>query len=309
MLDSHFIKKLAGDHGFDLCGLTPCRHLAGNEGRFREWIARGYHSSLDYLERNTEKRFNPRLLVDKAQTVVVCAVSYKNMVSCGYAPGTRCKVASYALTGDYHKTIKQMLFGMFKDLVGRYPDLGGRAFVDSAPLAEKQLAVDAGLGWIGRQSLLVTPRLGTFVLLGELVLTDRADAYDEPYEGVGCGNCYRCVNHCPTGAILGDRMIDTGRCISCHTIEKEPPEGIDLHGWIFGCDCCQNCCPYNRYTPLHVNPEFDPVFDPLEMTAERWLALSDEEFARRFKPTPLARSGLERIRKNVRIGLETAVGE
>ena len=183
MLDYQHIKKLAADAGFDLCGLAPCGHMAQNEAWLRAWLGKGYQSSLTYMERNVEKRADPRKLVEGARTAVVCAVSYKNRIGEGYPPGHRTKIASYACTADYHTTIKGMLNGMLEHLKAADPGLGGRAFVDTAPLLEKQLAVEAGLGWIGRQSLLVTPRHGTYVLLGELLLTDEADAYDAPFEG------------------------------------------------------------------------------------------------------------------------------
>ena len=179
------------------------------------------------------------------------------------------------------------------------PDLSGRAFVDTAPLLEKQLAVEAGLGWIGRQSLLVTPRFGTYVLLGELLLTDDADVYDPPIEGSRCGRCHKCIESCPTGAIVAPMGSDTGRCSSCHTIEKVPSEGIGLDGWIFGCDRCQSCCPLNQQAPMHTNPAFDPVFDPLAMDTVAWLALDEADFEARRCTTPLTRSGLARIRSNI----------
>ncbi len=300
MLDQRNIKRLAAQAGFDLCGVAPCRHLAANEARFRRWLGQGYQSSLAYLERHTEKRFDPARLVEGARTAVVCAVAYKNRTSDGY-PATCCtKIASYACTTDYHTTIRNMLRGMLQALKAAYPGLEGRAFVDTAPLAEKQLAVEAGLGWIGRQSLLVTPQFGSFVLLGELLLNDETDAYDTPFEGSRCGSCRACIEHCPTGAILDERMIDTGRCIACHTIEREPDTGIDLDGWIFGCDACQSCCPYNRRAPQHRNPAFDTLFDPAELDAEAWRALDERQFTDCFGTTPLTRSGLERIRGNIR---------
>lgn len=299
MLDPKKIKKLAADAGFDLCGVAPCRPLAQNEAWFRSWLSAGYQSSLEYMERNADKRFDPRLLVEGARTAVVCAVSYKNRVGEGYPAGHRAKVASYACARDYHATIKAMLTRLFEGLKAVHPELQGRAFVDTAPLAEKQLAVEAGLGWIGRQSLLVTPQFGTYVLLGELLLCDEAESYDLPFEGTRCGRCSNCIDSCPTGAIVAPRTIDTGRCISCHTIERQPRGEVDLHGWIFGCDGCQSCCPYNRKAPLHGNAAFDPVFDPLAMTPREWAALSEEEFAARFGATPLTRSGLERIRRNI----------
>lgn len=300
MLDYRHIKKLAADAGFDLCGLTPCGHLARNEAWLRAWLGRGYQSSLSYMQRNVEKRADPRRLVEGALTAVVCAVSYKNRAGEGYPPGHRTKVASYACAADYHTTIKGMLSGMLEALKAATPGLEGRAFVDTAPLFEKQLAVEAGLGWIGRQSLLVTPRHGSYVLLGELLLTEEADVYDAPFEGSRCGRCRNCIESCPTGAIVAPKVIDTGRCIACHTIEREPAAKIDLDGWIFGCDRCQSCCPHNHKAPMHANPAFDPLFDPLAMDAEAWLALDEAQFEARMGATPLTRSGLERIRRNIK---------
>lgn len=299
MLDSRIIKKLAADAGFDLCGVTPCRHLAQNEEWFRRWLAQGRQASLEYLERNVSKRFDPGRLVEGARTAVVCAVSYKNRAGEGYPDAHRAKVASYACTRDYHATIREMLGRIFDGLKALDPGLAGRTFVDTAPLAEKQLAVEAGLGWIGRQSLLVTPQFGSYVLLGVLLLCDEAESYDLPFEGSRCGRCRNCIDSCPTGAIVAPRVIDAGRCISCHTIERQPSGEVDLDGWIFGCDRCQSCCPYNQKAPAHVNPSFDPVFDPVAMTPEAWRALGEEEFAARFGATPLTRSGLERIKRNI----------
>lgn len=300
MLDHRNIKRLAVGEGFDLCGIAPCRHLAENEARFREWLAAGYQSSLDYLERNADKRFDPRRLVERARTAVVCAVAYKNRASEGYPPSCRTRIASYACAADYHTTIRDRLRRMLAALKAAHPALEGRAFVDTAPLCEKQLAVEAGLGWIGRQSLLVTPQYGSFVLLGELILTDEADAYDAPFEGSRCGRCRNCIESCPTGAIVAPKVIDTGRCISCHTIEREPSGGIDLDGWIFGCDRCQSCCPHNQKAPMHANRAFDPVFDPLTMDAAAWMVLDETEFEARMGATPLTRSGLARIRGNIK---------
>lgn len=155
-------------------------------------------------------------------------------------------------------------------------------------------------GWAGSagQSLLVTPRFGSFVLLGELVLDAACDRYDEPLAGAGCGSCRRCVEACPTGAVCDDRAIDARRCISCHTIERTPAAEIALDGWIFGCDACQSRCPYNLRAPLHLHPAFDPLFDPLSFPPERWLAMEEAEFRTSFGRTPLMRSGLRRLQAN-----------
>lgn len=299
MISSQTIKNIATEIGFDLCGITQCRHLAQNEVLFRDWLAHGYQSSLDYMERNTEKRFDPRLLVENSRTAVICAVAYKNPVGDGYPETHRAKIASYACMRDYHLTLRRMVEQLLTALRQVYPNLTGRAFTDTAPLAEKQLAVEAGLGWIGRQSLLVTPQFGSYVLLGEVLLTDEADAYDSPFEGSRCGRCRNCIESCPTGAIVAPKIINTAHCIACHTIEKEPLRHIDLHGWIFGCERCQSCCPYNREAPLHTNPAFDPLFDPREMTPAQWHTMSNDEFSERLGETPLTRSGLQRIQLNL----------
>lgn len=306
MLHLDDIHALAAETGFDRCGATPCRRLERNESYFRRWLAEGRNASLGYMERNLEKRFDARLLVEGARTVVVAAASYRNAFGDGYPDGTRGKIASYALTTDYHTTLRAMLRRLFDRLRERCPDLRGRIFADSAPLAEKQLAVEAGLGWIGRQSLLVTPDLGSYVVLGELVLDQPCDRYDAPYEGNGCGSCRRCAEACPNGALLapagtaGPGAVDARRCIACHTIERDPDPAVPLHGWIFGCDACQSACPYNRRAPLHRNPAFDPLFDPTELAPEVWDSLDDETFRRRFGATPLARAGRERLAANLR---------
>lgn len=300
MISAKEIKETAAEIGFDLCGIAPCRHLAETETRFRDWLGAGRQAGLHYLERNLDKRFDPRRLVDGAQSVAVCAVNYKNEFSRGYPAGCTTKVASYALNRDYHHALKEMLFTLLQRLRERCPGLRGRVFTDSAPLVEKRLAVEAGLGWIGRQSLLVTPQFGSFVLLGEVVLTEPCDRYDEPFAESRCGSCRACVEHCPTGAIREGRTIDAARCISCHTIE-DAADGApqDLHGWIFGCDCCQSCCPFNLRTPLASHPAFRTPLDPLAFDRERWLQMTEEEFEARFGSTPLTRSGLERIRRNL----------
>ena len=299
-MKAEFIKQKALDAGFDLCGITPARHLKEGEERFRQWLQSGYGASLEYLYRNCDKRFDSRLLVEGAKSVVVCAVSYKSTLEEDYYQNCRTKVASYARNRDYHKSIKKMLLQLLKSLQAQHPTLEGRAFVDSAPISEKLHAVEAGLGWIGGQSLLVTPQFGTFVHLGVLVLSDEVDSYDSPYEGVGCGECHRCREACPTGSIIAHGTINTTRCISCHTIEAEPSNSIELNGWIFGCDECQICCPYNKAAPSHTNEAFNPIFNPADIKAEQWLALSEEDFSEHFSSTPLKRSGLERIKQNVR---------
>ena len=301
MLIKEHIHAAAREVGFSLCGVAKCRSLGVSRARFERWIEAGRGDGLDYLSRNVEKRFDPAQLVEGAKAVIICALNYRNEITNGYPADASCKIASYACTTDYHFTIKAMLRQMFERLRASNPTLTGRAFVDSAPLAEKLWAVEAGLGWIGHQSLLVTREYGTTVLLGALVLCDEVDSYDAPYEGDGCGECRRCVEACPNRAIGDDNGIDSRRCISRLTIEREvvAPEGCGLHGWIFGCEECQNVCPYNHSKPAATLPEIAPTFDPRQISAVDWQTMSDEEFKARFGRTPMARSGLDRIAEAV----------
>ena len=296
MLQSKEIKRLAAEVGFDLCGVARCLEMADDEAFLQQWIKQGYHSSLSYMERNIDKRANVTKLVEGAKSVIVCALHYKNEFSEGYPADFNTKVASYATIRDYHDTIKQMLRTMYERRKEGTPELKGRIFVDSAPIFEKRYAVEAGLGWIGHQSLLVTPKFGTFVLLGEIVLCQECDTYDEPYKGVGCGECRRCVEACPNGAIECGH-IDTRRCISRATIERESDACTDCHGWIFGCDECQSICPYNRRAPKASHPVTAPIFNPLSLTADLWAEMTPEEFQERFASTPLSRSSLDRIQR------------
>ena len=301
MFSASTIKQIAAKVGFDLCGIAKCRNFPINEKAYHLWLDRGYDSTLRYMRNHMDKRFDVQALVDGAKSVVVCAVSYKSSISGGYCEQDSTRIASYACVDDYHKTLKKMLLAMQKELLLEDHTLQLRVFVDTAPLLEKQYAVEAGLGWIGRQSLLITPQYGSYVLLAELVLDKEVDSYDEPMKNVGCGMCRRCVDACPTGAIVEPMVIDTSRCISCHTKEAEHNFELEQHGWIFGCEECQNICPYNKRAAEHSNPKFNPLFDPREIKANEWLAMSEEEFTARFGTTPLKRSGLERIKRSIKI--------
>lgn len=296
MLQNNCIKKIATDIGFDLCGVARCQHFADDGHFLEQWIEQGYGSSLAYLERNRDKRADASLLVEGAKTVIVCGVSYKNQFSMGYPKNSTHKIASYALTTDYHTTIKQMLRDLCAELKKLHPSLSGRIFTDSAPIFEKRYAVEAGLGWIGRQSLLVTPQFGTFVLLGVALLTMECDHYDSPLSSYGCGECRRCIDSCPNSAIK-ERHIDTRLCISRATIEHTDIHAphTPRHGWIFGCDECQSCCPYNAKAPLATNPQFQPTYNPLEID---WQKMSEEEFSLAFAHTPLSRSTLNRLKED-----------
>lgn len=303
---SAFIKEAAKRAGFDICGIAASRNLDAERAFFEGWLHDGKEGGLDYMRRNADKRFDPGLLVENAKSVIVCGVSYRNIISGGYPEGCpEPKVSSYALCADYHETIKGMLRRLAAELEAEYGVFGHRAFCDSAPVLEKRWAFEAGLGWQGRNSLMINPESGSFFFLGELVADTETDFYDKPYEGNGCGNCRRCVERCPNGAIGEGRSVDTRRCISCATIEKRgetSEEGhaqVSLHGWIYGCDECQSCCPFNAAAPEYRNPDFAPLFDPRTLTREFWLSISEREFDERFGATPMKRAGIARLRRNL----------
>lgn len=300
MLEYDLIRKCASEAGFTLCGIAPARVLDEHAGRFAAGLRASGDRALHYLVDRPQRRLDPSFHVPGAQTVVVCAVNYRNRYSGGYPDGfSDPKVCSYASSTEYQPKIKAMLSGILDKLRAADPSVSGRVFCDTSAILEKAWAAEAGLGWIGKNSLLINPEYGSFLLLGEIILDAECDRYDAPYEGVGCGECRRCMDACPAGAIPRPRTIDTGKCISALSIEKvrEPAPPSAMHGWIYGCDECQNACPFNKGRSLCANPAFDPVFDPADFPAARWRAMTDGEFRTVFAGTPLLRTGLERIKK------------
>jgi epoxyqueuosine reductase len=270
--------------------------------RLDQWLAAGMDSGMEYMRRNMAKRLDPCVLVDGAKTVVVCAVNYKNMAWDQRGQGM--KIASYSYAPDYHVRIKRMLNVVLECISREYPGVKGRLFCDTAPLLEKSWAVEAGLGWIGKNSLLVTSQYGSFVLLGEIVINAECDVYDEPYvDEDDCGSCTRCMEVCPGEAIVAPRTIDTRRCIA-RLLNERMPEGVEMpqgmqHGWLHGCDECQSCCPHNQNTPYCDNPAFAPVADISLITDEFWRALSESDFYRIFGNTSLTRTGFEAIKSRI----------
>lgn len=250
------------------------------------------------MERNLDKRIDPALLVEGARSVVVCAISYNRPPAAGVAS----RIASYARGRDYHPVLKEKLHELLAYIRDLHPGTSGRVFVDTAPILEKSWAAEAGVGRIGRHSLLIVPGLGSFVVLG-LIVTDAELEPDPPFLAPDpCGSCRACIEACPVGAIGNDRTIDASLCISRRTIEAEAGNEGDLHGWIFGCDICQLACPHNRHAPVSAHTCFAPAGDIGQMTETDWLQLSGTDFQNRFGDTPLARCGLERIQRRIRQG-------
>ncbi len=302
-MEAAYVKETARSAGFELCGLAPAASIDDERRFFERWLAEGRHGSLDYMSRNVDIRFDPRLMLTGARTVIVCAAACRNEFSePGVQNAAEVRIASYGLAEDYHTSIKRMLHRIAGALADRYPGIRGRLLTDSAPLHEKRWAVQAGLGWIGRNSLLVTPGYGTFVLLGEIIVDMEADAYDAPNDADGCAGCRLCAEGCPAAALCGDRSVDARRCISRLTVEAESPDvpvtAGRLHGWIFGCEACQHVCPFNRRAAPSANPVFAPVAEMDVLTRDYWVNMDAEKFDARFGRTPLARAGMERLRRN-----------
>ena len=281
--------------GFDACGAASADALLREGAYLQQWLAAGNHAGMSYLARNVEKRSDVRQLVTGARSVFMLLLSYKPAtVQSAAAP----QVAYYAYGEDYHEVIRRKL-RVLEDVVKTYaPQAQTRGFVDSAPVFEKAWAARAGLGWIGKNNLLVSPVFGSFVFLATLV-TEVELSYDEPPES-RCGNCERCVAACPTGALEAPHRLNAQKCIAYQTIEHKGETTAPTHGYIFGCDLCQLSCPWNRAARAHTHAEFAPLPEILSCTAADWLSMDEAQFNVLFARSPLQRSGLKKIQENVK---------
>lgn len=251
MLDSSEIKRIALEVGFDDCGIARADALTDEEYPLHEWLRRGWHGDLDYMSRNADKRMDPRLLVPGAKSVICCISAYPPPENNQNTPNTP-KIAAYAQHREYHKVVKDMLFALRKKL-----GIEGKCCCDTVPISDKHWAARAGLGWIGRHTLLITPRWGSWVNLGEIVTVEECSDYSE-YSDYSehseknnfCSKCNRCVAACPNHAIApdGPPMLNVTRCTAYYTThhQRELPPDIDTRGYTMGCDLCQLACPFNR---------------------------------------------------------------
>ncbi len=299
---SERIKGKALELGFDACGIIRAEPLEEERSRLLTWLMQGYHAGMDYMARNREKRTDPTKLLPGSKSIIVVLLNYYPGGEVYDEKGDIPRISRYALGRDYHKVIKKKLNGLLAWINDELTPAKGRTFVDSAPVLERAWAVRAGLGWTGRNSLLITKK-GSWFFLGELII-DLELAYDHREVKDLCGNCTRCVEACPTQAILPERTVDANRCISYWTIEykgKEfPPEAPDdLHGWAFGCDICQEVCPWNRKALPHRVPDFLPPEKRTFLTRKAWREMTEDEFKELFAGTPVMRTGLERMKRNV----------
>jgi len=304
------IKAKALALGFDAAGITDAAPL-GREHveHFEAWLRAGYAGTMAYLHRNLDKRLDPAKLLDGAKSVIVVALAYKPREDSGPpAPLTEPvgQVAHYAQYEDYHAFMKSLLreLAAFLQLAAG-PACRYRVCVDSAPVAEKALAVRAGLGFLGRHHLLIHPRLGPQVLLGE-ILTTLSLHPDEPACD-GCLNCRTCVKACPTGALRPDGFLDARLCISYRTqYGSQDDQAPHTAGWLFGCDACLLACPFTRTAPPVANRRFKHYADRARLSLPELLALTPEAFAARFYDSPLWRVGLEQLQANARSCLSAA---
>ena len=247
VLNSQSIKEAAQAVGFDACGIAEATVLTDDELHLRPWLEEGCHAEMGYMAEHVDMRYDPRLLLPGARSVI--------SVLLGYKPSQRmegkAKIAQYAYGQDYHERVKEMLYRLIATIREAYPDFEAKPCVDTVPISDRAWAVRAGLGWRGRNTLLVNPELGSYCYVGELVTTAEVDEYDRQIED-GCGECHRCVEACPNGCLVplknGGYWNDARRCASYHTIENRAetlPDDVRLSGYAFGCDCCQLVCPYN----------------------------------------------------------------
>ena len=302
------IKDQALRLGFDAAGITDASPIGREHvAHLEKWLRCGYAGRMAYMHRHLDKRVQPARLLEGAESVVVVALSYKPMddeVRPAQTDGPTGRVAQYAQYQDYHEFMKAVLLRLAEFIRNRTKrDHRCKACVDSAPLAEKALAVRAGLGFIGRNHLLIHPTLGPQVLLGEVVTTARLQP-DEPGEGA-CTNCDRCVRACPTGALRPDGFLDATRCISYLTqYEAQDERARAIGDWLFGCDECLLACPHRQAAPPMANRRFSRSIGQAGVDLRELLRMSPAEFASRFHDSPMSRTGLERLQRNARLCLE-----
>ena len=289
------IKQYTLSLGFDACGV--CRaESSGEGGNLREWIRLNHQGDMSYLERNIEKRDNPRLLVPGAKSIISVALNYyPNEKRDPNLPG----FAYYAYGKDYHFIVKEKLKQLLAYIQTILPGTEGRYFSDSAPVLERFFFFFAGLGFVGKNTLLIIPGKGSFFFLGELIINQELD-YDTPLN-LSCGSCTRCIDACPTRAIVQPHLVDSNRCISYQTIEKKgwQDEDIDTGNWVYGCDECQLVCPWNRFSKPHNTLEFNPSPEFLALDLETLQTINQEEFSNLFSKSAVKRARLVGMKRNV----------
>jgi len=299
--DQHtrLVKELATRHGFDYCGIAAAGPLDDDARRLEQWLHQGRHGSMKYMENHFDLRVDPTKLVPGARSVITLLKNYFPS-----APvGGEHKVSKYAYGRDYHEVIREQLRAMIGALQEKVGQIEGRGFVDSAPVLERSWAQKSGLGWIGRNGNLITKGSGSFFFIATLI-TDLQLVPDDPFAKDFCGSCRKCVDACPTEAILPDKTVNGSRCISYFTIELKAeliPDEMQgkFDNWLFGCDTCQDVCPWNRFSRPHNEEGFQPLPGLLNLSSRQWEEMTEEAFRTIFRNSPLSRSKYKGIRRNL----------
>ena len=297
---SQWIKNRSSELGFAICGIARAALLEKDAERLNQWLANGFHGEMHYMARNTDKRQDPRILLLEARSVIMLLMNYFPATT--LPEKDNYKIARYAYGMDYHLVIREKLNQLGREMTEMTGPAQYRAFTDSAPVMERAWAEKAGLGWIGKNTCLINPNLGSFVFIGEII-TDLELEYDDRITNDRCGGCTRCIDACPTGAIIAPHMVDSRKCISYYTIEFRgdlPSEEKEkFNDWIFGCDICQEVCPWNRKALPHCERVFLPAPGLIDMNKEKWEHLSSEEFNALFKKGAVKRTGFEGLKRNI----------
>jgi epoxyqueuosine reductase len=296
---SKFIKAEAKRLGFLSCGISKAGFLEEEAPRLENWLNQNHHGEMKYMENHFDKRLNPTLLVDDAKSVISLLLNYypseiQNTDSY--------KISKYAYGQDYHFVIKEKLQELLQTIQTEIGEVSGRAFVDSAPVLDKAWAAKSGLGWIGKNSNLLTQQVGSFYFIAELVV-DLDLEYDYATTD-HCGTCTACIDACPTEAIVSPYVVDGSKCISYFTIELKENIPQEMKGkmddWIFGCDVCQDVCPWNRFSKSHNEPLFNPNPELLSMTKKDWEEITEETFKKVFKNSAVKRTKLDGLKRNIK---------
>ncbi len=295
------IRQKALELGFDDISFAEAQYLEEEAAFYDQWLVQGNHAGMGYMDRNREKRNDPRLLVEGTKSVVLVLQNYKPHRETHQVSDF--KLAKYAYGRDYHKVVKNRLKKLMSFIQSDVaPEAEGRFFVDSAPVSERSLAARAGLGWRGKNTNLIHPRLGSFFFIGEILLNIELP-YGEAIKEA-CGGCTRCLAACPTGALTAPYQLDANKCISYLTIENKGKISEEFagqfEGWIFGCDICQDVCPWNWKARPHNEPDFDlrPAFR--DMTNVDWRSLDELAFDELSKGSPIRRAGFDGLMRNLR---------
>ena len=290
------IKQQALALGFDACGICRADN-SGEEARYMSWIGEHCQSGMTYLERNIDKRIDPRLLVEGAQSIISVALNYYPSVK---LPGKVPQFAYYAYGQDYHEVMWEKLNSLFEWIRGRFPEVTGRCFSDSAPVLERFWAAQAGIGFVGKNTLLIIPGKGSYFFLGELIINLQLD-YDTPISE-NCGDCRRCLRSCPTGAIEKPHWVNADKCISYQTIENKGDISSDivpnLRNNVFGCDICQKVCPWNRDAQPHNTPALMPSEAFLSLDLAQLTGMSEETYRDIFRHSAVKRTKYAGLKRN-----------